>query len=205
MSTSDTPRGEPQGEPPPDWTSRTPDDSVSQGGPAGSPPPPPPSSSADLPPAPPTRDEEPRGATTGVPSIWKRFGARIVDGFIFGVPFALLLMVLGIGTTNVLGNILATIGGFAYYVALEPQMGATPGKRLFSLGVVDVRTGEKVTYEQSAKRNWWLLLGLVPVLGGLASLAVAIGIAVTAYNDNHGQGFHDRMADTLVMEKPRTI
>lgn len=206
MSGTDQPGGPRRGgEPPAEWTSRDGQtDSVGEGGPTGSPPPPPPSSEREVPAAPPPSAEEMRGRGSDHPSLAKRFGARFLDGIILTIAWLLIGFVLGgFGDVGVAGsallNLVGSLVGLGYYVGFESSTGATPGKRILSMSVVDVSGQGHISVEQSVKRNWWLLLGLIPIVGGLASLGVAIYIAVTINSDPRGQGWHDRIADALVV------
>jgi hypothetical protein len=46
----------------------------------------------------------------------------------------------------------------------------------------------------SARRNAWMLLSMVPLLGGLAQLVVVIVIGVTINSDPFKRGWHDNFA-----------
>jgi uncharacterized RDD family membrane protein YckC len=54
--------------------------------------------------------------------------------------------------------------------------------------------GAHPTPEVSAKRNAWMLLSVVPLLGGLAQLVIVIVIAVTINSDPFKRGWHDNFA-----------
>lgn len=147
-------------------------------------------------------------STTMYGGVWKRFGARIIDGLIVGIPVAILLAVLpGLGTGGLIGTALSALAGFAYFVFMETSSGATLGKRLLGMSVVGVGGESPISADASARRNAWMLLGLlggVPLLGLLASLAslgIAIAIAVTISSDNRNQGLHDKFGSTLVVER----
>lgn len=134
-------------------------------------------------------------------SLARRFGARVIDGFLVGIPLgAVLVFGLGLDPQGAGYALLTSLVNLGYFVWLETAQGATVGKRLLGLAVTD-ETGGRITPEQSFKRNWWLLLGLVPFIGGLAGLGVAIYIAATISSDPRNQGFHDRMAGSLVPQR----
>lgn len=157
----------------------------------GAPPPPPPPDGAAAGPA---------ATAEGYGGLGKRFGARIIDAVIVGVLLGLVVgLGLGLEPTGLAYGVLASVANLAYFVGMESSRGATLGKRLLGMAVTD-EAGGRVSVEQSLRRNWWVLLGLVPVIGGLAGFAVAIYIAVTLTGDERNQGFHDKMAHTLVVE-----
>ncbi|MBW3619081.1 MAG: RDD family protein [Actinobacteria bacterium] len=131
----------------------------------------------------------------------KRFGARIIDALIVGIPVGiLLLLVLDLDARGIVYSALAAVANLAYFVWLESSQGGTLGKRMLGMSVAS-EAGVNLTAEQSFKRNWWLLLGVIPVIGPLASLGVTIYIAVTISSDDRNQGFHDKMADALVLDR----
>lgn len=145
-------------------------------------------------PAPPVQPAA--GSTTAGLGI--RFGAKLLDGLIVGIPLAIILGLLGIGNTYI-ATLVQTVVALGYFVYLESTTGATIGKRLLNLKVVDSNGGVP-SQEAAFKRNIYYLLQLIPTLiGGLLSLGAAIGIAVTIANDEHNRGFHDTFAGTGVM------
>lgn len=175
-------------------------DDDNEGGATPPPPPPPPPGGAAPPP--------PYGDTVAVstPGLGMRFLARILDGFVVGIPMAILLAILpGVTIGGLVGNALFGIAGFAYYVYMESSMGRTVGKMAINAQVTAVDGGGNLSMEASAMRNWWLLLGVfggVPILGiltGLASLVVVIYIAVTISGDPNGRGWHDQLGKATVV------
>jgi uncharacterized RDD family membrane protein YckC len=133
--------------------------------------------------------------------IGKRFLARVLDGLIVGIPLGvLLLVVLGWEADDVAYSILIAIVNVAYFVGLESTQGATLGKRLLGLSVA-AESGGNLTPEAAFRRNWWLLLGLLPLIGGLASLGVTIYILVTISSDERNRGWHDKLAGAVVLDR----
>lgn len=179
------------------------------------PPPPPPSSSPPPPPPPPPPSDS--GATDRPAESWgagaapdtvapdtaglgKRFLARIIDGLIVAIPLGIILFAMGVDTTGFVYALVSAVASLAYFVLLESSQGATLGKRMLGMSVASTQ-GAKLTTEQAFKRNWWLLLSIIPFqIGSLASLAVAIYIAVTISSDPQNRGFHDKMGDAMVLE-----
>lgn len=136
----------------------------------------------------------------------RRLGARIIDGLVMLIPVLVVSAIFGGASVSVGGEadgaaILASLVGvaitFAYFVYMESNKGATVGKKALGMTVHDA-SGGAITTEQSAKRNAYMFLGVVPFIGGLLSLAAAIGIAITVNSDPEGQGFHDKWAGALV-------
>jgi hypothetical protein len=74
----------------------------------------------------------------------------------------------------------------------------TPGKRLMDVQVLDQRTGLPIQFAQSFKRNSILLLGQIPVVGGLVALVVILIIATQVAK---GYRLGDRFAQTRVIWK----
>jgi uncharacterized RDD family membrane protein YckC len=132
---------------------------------------------------------------------WPRLGARLVDGLVLLVPVLLITVPISggfrVGTGNDGDQILATALGvllsYAYFVVMESSGGATVGKRALR---IEVRAADgKPTIAQSARRNVWMLISIIPgSLGGVLAFAIAIAIAVSIGNDPDRRGFHDRFA-----------
>lgn len=166
--------------------------------PSTAPPPAPPappggleSAGAPVPPAPQAGPGHP--ATAGI-----RLGARIIDGLIIAVPFWIILAIAGVGVADSPGEsflfgLLGTAIYLGYFVYLESSRGQTPGKQVLNLRTAGPDGGHP-TQEQAFRRNAWVLVGIVPFLGGFASLAIAIWIAVTISNDPARRGVHDKWA-----------
>lgn len=70
---------------------------------------------------------------------------------------------------------------------------STPGKRLFSLYIVDEKTGEHPTFVQFLARYLSYFVSLMPVLLGYA----------WAFYDPKVQAWHDKLAGTLVISRSR--
>lgn len=151
--------------------------------------------------------------------LMDRFLARLIDGillgvvsFVIGIVLAIILVGSGGEATyavTAIGAILGLIISLGYYVFFETTSGQTLGKMAMKLKVVGP-AGAPVTVEQSVKRNFFYLFGLlalVPLpglslLGNLAQVAIYIVIAVTISKDTQlRQGFHDKLAnETYVMK-----
>lgn len=98
-----------------------------------------------------------------------------------------------------LGSLFSGLIFVAYYLGCEVYLGGTLAKLLFGFQIRDVRTGARPTWNQSAQRNWWRLVTLIPLIGGLASAVASLVYAVTVLS-NGGQGAHDRAAGVEVVK-----
>jgi uncharacterized RDD family membrane protein YckC len=150
----------------------------------------------------------PMGQPTGPPAstagLGARFGARLLDVLIIGIPASIVFSLAGIGGLGTFGmrgwisSAIVSVLWFGYYVYFESTTGATLGKKLLNLRVV-AADGNPPSTEAAAKRNVWMLFGLVPILGDLASLVAVIVIAVTISSNEFNRGKHDEFAGTGVM------
>lgn len=130
-----------------------------------------------------------------------RFASRFLDAIIVGIPLFVLLAVFGLdpsegGGAQFLSGIVGSIAMLVYYVVLEASTGQTLGKKILGLRTVGV-DGQPISQDQALRRNAWTLVGILPVLGGLLSLGIAIWIAVTI--SSTGRGVHDGWGDTMVV------
>jgi uncharacterized RDD family membrane protein YckC len=183
------PYGPPQGFPPPSGYPAPP--------PSGYPPPPP---AGYFPPP------DPYGAPVGYPSTppaaWGghpgslgiRWGARIIDGLLVGLVAGLLASLFNSGTSILVTGIFTGLLMFIYFVAFEVTQGRTLGKRLLGLRVRGPGGASKPTLQQSAIRNAFTVLPILPYLGGFLGVIAMIVIAVTINGSPTKQGKHDEMA-----------
>ncbi|AWT54199.1 RDD family protein, putative [Mycolicibacterium smegmatis MKD8] len=123
----------------------------------------------------------------------RRFFARVIDGIIVGIVSSLLALF-----TNSLSNIWVTglltgLLTFVYYVGFEVLQGWTPGKKILGLSVRGAAS-PKPTAKESAIRNSWTLLPIIPFVGGFLGVIAIIVIAVTISSSPTKQGKHDEFA-----------
>jgi uncharacterized RDD family membrane protein YckC len=123
-----------------------------------------------------------------------RFFARVIDGIIVGIVGFLLILV-----TDTLSNYWVTgfftgLLMFLYFLAFETGQGWTPGKRILGLSVHGPGGAAKPTVQQSAIRNVWTLLPIVPFIGGLLAFVAMVVIAITINASPTKQGKHDELA-----------
>ncbi len=120
-----------------------------------------------------------------------RFFARLIDGVLINVVvFFISLFLLDRDYWWLFSGVLM----FGYFVLFEVTNGATPGKRLLGLSVHGPGGAAKPDVTQSAIRNSFTLLSVVPYLGSLLALIGYAVIAVTINGSPTKQGKHDELA-----------
>jgi uncharacterized RDD family membrane protein YckC len=137
----------------------------------------------------------------------KRIVARIIDAVIVGVVYVVVALVWGSSRSNFdsgglerVGLVLA-IPAFLYEVGFIAVKGATPGKMAMGIGVITQRGGDPPGWGPAFKRWVVNLLGIIPVLGGLASLVILIVSFVYLFTDDRRRTVPDRIATTYVVNK----
>ncbi len=126
--------------------------------------------------------------------LWIRWGARIIDGFLVFIISWLLAAVFGATSNIMVTGLFSGVLMFGYFVAMEVSQGRTLGKMLLGLSVHGPGGAPKPDLKQSAIRNAFTLLTIVPYVGGLLAFIAYIIIAVTINNSPTKQGKHDEMA-----------
>ena len=177
--------GQPSGFPPPP-------NPYGQPSAAGYPPPPPPG----YPPPPPAGylpPPPPYGAPGSYPPVpppgygvrpgglGARFGARIIDGLLVGIVAGVLAMAFGASSNIMVTGLFSGVLMFAYFVAMEVTQGRTVGKMALGLSVHGPGGAPKPDVKQSAIRNAFTLLTVIPYLGGLLAFIaynVALGVCL---------------------------
>ena len=134
--------------------------------------------------------------------FWKRTVAVLVDTFlIILVTLPILIWVYGIEYLNnehmekgsldfIINYVFPTIA----VILLWKYYQATPGKMIFKATIVDAKTGGKPTLKQWIIRYLGYFVSLLPF--GLGYFWVAF--------DKKKQSFHDKLANTLVIQ-PKVI
>ncbi|RAL33104.1 RDD family protein [Rhodococcus sp. AQ5-07] len=131
----------------------------------------------------------PSGAQPG--DLWIRLGARIIDGIIVGIIAAILALLVSDSDSLILISGILT---FAYFIAMEVTQGRTLGKMILGLSVHGPGGAPRPSVQQSAIRNAFTLLSIIPIIGGILALVAYIVIAVTINNSPTKQGKHDELA-----------
>jgi len=129
----------------------------------------------------------------------QRFWAWVLDAAIASVALSPILVPTilisrsksaSTGLTIALFIVLE-LAGFAYLVAFDGgARGATPGKRIVGIRVVDNATHGRINYRRAAVRR------LVYIVGGLAFYIGWLWVLI----DPGNQALHDKAADTLVIK-----
>jgi uncharacterized RDD family membrane protein YckC len=148
-----------------------------------------------------------------------RFVAYFIDSFIIGVPMGILLFVLAIagivtspmspsdvpppppgGTASgafylnpaaiFVFYLFVLIVAAAYYAYFWGTSGSTLGMRLFKLRVVDANSGQPIGIGRAVVRYIGLIVAAFPCWIGL----------IWAGFDPRAQGWHDKIASTVVLQ-----
>ena len=143
-----------------------------------------------------------RAATSAAPlghgeqpgGLGVRFGARIIDGLLVGIVATVLAVILHSADNIMVTGLFSGVLMFAYFVAMEVTQGRTVGKMLLGLRVHGPGGAPKPDVGQSAIRNAFTLLSVIPYVGGLLALIAYIVIAVTINGSPTKQGKHDELA-----------
>lgn len=126
--------------------------------------------------------------------LFPRWLARIIDGILIGiVAFVLAFFTDTLSNVWVTGLFTGALT-FVYYVAFETTQGWTPGKKVLGLHVNGPGGAAKPTVQQSAVRNAFTLLPIIPFVGGLLGVIAILVIAVTINASPTKQGKHDELA-----------
>jgi uncharacterized RDD family membrane protein YckC len=128
---------------------------------------------------------------------------------IVAIPLSIVMSLVGWGAGAVLNpggtqgqitSLLQSLLWFAYFVGLESSRGATLGKSIVGIEVQGP-DGAPPSIERAMKRNAWMLLGLIPWIGGLLLLVAVIAIMITIASGSNMQGLHDEWATTAVLKR----
>lgn len=123
-----------------------------------------------------------------------RFFARLIDGIIVGIVGFVIGFVTDTWSNVMVTGLFTGVLMFIYFVAFEVTQGWTPGKKLLGLSVHGPAGAPKPDLQQSAIRNLFTLLPIVPFIGGLLGVIAIIVIAVTISGSPTKQGKHDELA-----------
>jgi len=148
------------------------------------------------------------GETVELARIGARFGARVLDAIIVGVVFFVLVFVFAAASTSgdtadfsgfsAMGVLLGLVVGVSYEVVQIAVWGQTLGKRIVGVKVIHATHGGLPGWGKAFGR-WAIpgLLALIPVVGWILSILCYI----SATWDRVYQGWHDKVAGTLVIKK----
>ena len=135
-----------------------------------------------------------------------RFVAAFLDGCIVGVITVIPTLVITIVAASLddegalqvaatlFNNLLSVAAGILYYGWFYKNRGATPGKMLFRLRVVDVESGSNIGYGKTVLRQY---LGAF-----VCMLTLGIGYLIIPFRADK-RGLHDFIAGTQVIRLPQ--
>ncbi|MCH9667788.1 MAG: RDD family protein [Actinomycetia bacterium] len=157
---------------------------------------------SDYPPPPPPQQPGPYGHPGSYPppggqqpgGLGIRFGARVIDGILVTIVGGILVYAIGMSSNVMVTGLFTGLLSFVYYVAFEITQGWTPAKKMLGLRVHGPGGAAKPTFQQSAIRNSWTLLPIIPYLGGLLGVIAIVIIAITINSSPTKQGKHDELA-----------
>ena len=132
--------------------------------------------------------------------FWIRVGAALIDTvLITALVLPLLIVVYGTehlgsrqlvaGTWDVLINwVLPAVVIIVFWI----YRSATPGKMILKLKIIDAKTGGKISTGQCIGRYFAYYVSIIPFMLGI----IWVGF------DDRKQGWHDKLAGTLVVREP---
>jgi uncharacterized RDD family membrane protein YckC len=124
-----------------------------------------------------------------------RFFARLIDGILVNiVAFVLSIFLFDRDYWFLVTGLFSGVLMFGYFVLFEVSQGSTPGKKLLGLTVHGPGGAPKPNVTQSAIRNSFTLLAVVPYVGELLAFLAYVIIAVTISGSPTKQGKHDELA-----------
>lgn len=136
-------------------------------------------------------------ATHGQPGgLGVRFFARVIDGILVNVvAFLLSIILFDWDYWWMVTGLFSGVLMFGYFVLFEVTHGASLGKRLLGLTVHGAHGAPKPDFTQSAIRNSFTLLAVIPYfIGHLLAFVAYVVIAVTISASPTKQGKHDELA-----------
>lgn len=134
--------------------------------------------------------------------FWLRAWAAVADTVMYLILAWFLLMVFArksarfaLETTGSTADILINyLLPLVIVVALWVRYGTTPGKQLIGAKIVDATTGQPLRLGQALVRYFGYILSCLPLFAGLVWVAF----------DRKKQGWHDKLANTVVVRAKRT-
>ena len=136
---------------------------------------------------------------------WRRVGAKLIDIAIMIVFSFLLVLIFGTdaGNTYLLTLLMILVAVF-YEVGFVTTRGGTPGKLILGFQIVEVETGQIPPRGSIAALRWAPgLIGVIPFIGAIASIAVFVMCIYYLFYDPSRQTVYDRIAKTYVVLMPK--
>jgi len=154
--------------------------------------------------------------------VLSRFGGRVIDCLVWlsitvvaAAPFELGGALWGSGSElttahRLLAGGFGLAGIFIYETLFVSAMGATPGKRLVGIEVIEPGGGPPDLVSAAIRISPLLVVGGIgvaaPVVADIANgvlLTLALGSAAILFVDPNRQAVWDRLADTTVVRRCR--
>ena len=156
--------------------------------------------------------------TVAVATIWQRLAARLIDSLIYGVFYAIFLVIgvaltssttvtdyhghttsqpSGLGMLGFLLALAATMGsGLVYEWLMLAYKGATLGKMALGIKVVNQGTGQILSFGSAFVRP------LVPLAANVFCSLLGLLVYLSPLFDSSGRlrGWHDKAADDVVIK-----
>lgn len=132
--------------------------------------------------------------------FWIRLAASLIDTVIFiivlGLPLAIIFGIDFSGENATNSGFVVSFLKYALPIVITiwfwiKYLG-TPGKMLLKLQVVDANTGQALRTPQAIGRYLGYYISLIPFMLGFIWVAF----------DSRKQGFHDKLAGTVVIHAP---
>lgn len=140
-----------------------------------------------------------------------RFAASFFDGLIIGLPMEIMyfvyIFIAGmyfLAQNNLLNYLLLVIYGFfftVYFIYFDVHKGATPGKGIYGLKVIDVTTKQNLSVKKAFKREI-LMRGIssIPLIGAIFNIINFFVI----WSSTDKRGLHDKAGNSQVLIKGKS-
>ncbi|MFK7919404.1 MAG: RDD family protein [Ilumatobacter sp.] len=153
------------------------------------------------------------GAAGNLAEGWQRLVGRFIDGIIVGIAAFIIGFIVAIALDNVIGGIFSGLIGVAigvgYELLLTSKMGATLGKQIFNMRIVNEHDGSKVDDQVMLRRMLPVIvigvIGSIPILGLIAiplNLVFVILSLVWIFTDDKRRSVYDKAGKTIVIVEP---
>ncbi len=131
--------------------------------------------------------------------FWVRVAATIIDSVLILIVVTPLFLLLGGQRLGANGSLIPSGLDLTINYLLPALViivfwvykSSTPGKMVFKLKIIDAKTGGKPTGRQLIGRYFAYYISILPFMLGLVWVAI----------DNRKQGWHDKLAGTLVVKE----
>lgn len=138
--------------------------------------------------------------------MWRRLGAYVLDSLIMIIPSFIIRFTLGIMAgamhsglfVSIVLNMISNAIVSVIFAMKDGINGASPGKMILELQVIDNSTGQPIGFQQSLKRNSFILLNIIPFIGWLPAIVLVL---VIAFSLGKGYRLGDAFANTKVIWK----